>query len=100
MKKRLARVALPKADPKVRAEIEKQIEAQADLFIPAEFGLLLQYNLTNPVDLVMALRGVKEKEAIQFLERNKDLNKKYGAKPPEAPNLTSVFGEKPEGGEE
>lgn len=92
MKRRIVRIALPKLDPAVRKEIEDQIEAQKDLFIPGEFGLLLQYNLSNPVDLVMALKGFKtEAEAKQFLERNKQLNEEYGNKVA-APNLGALLG--------
>jgi len=77
MKKRLTRVALPKLSAETAREIEDQIEAQKDLFIPAEFGLLLQYNLSNPVEIVMALRGVDENEAKKILARNKELSQEY-----------------------
>jgi len=91
MRKRLARIALPKLEPEKKREVESEIEAQKDFFMPAEFALLLQNNLTNPVDVLMALRGIEEKEAIKILERNKELNDKYGSAP-KAPNLSNLIG--------
>lgn len=101
VKKRLVRVALPKADAETTKEINDQIDAQADLFLPAEFGLLLQYNLTNPIDLLMKLKGIEsEAEAAKLLERNKELNQKYGMTGPAPPNLGEIIGDDTETEEE
>ena len=101
MKKRLVRVAMPKLQAEVAKEIEEQIEAQKDLFIPAEFGLLLQYNLSNPVEIIMALRGVEEAEAIKILDRNKELTEKYSIPAaPAAPDLSNFAAVGEEEGEE
>jgi len=101
MKKKISRIALPKLDPEAAKEIDDQIEAQALLFIPAEFSLLLQNNLSNPVEVMMALRGIDEKEARRILEENKKLNDEFQIAGPSPPDMSGIFGaEEGEGGTE
>lgn len=41
----------------------------------------MQYNLTNPVDILMKEHGLSEDEAIEKLERNVRFNEQFGSKP-------------------
>ena len=60
----------------------------------------MKYNLTNPVDVLMRMHGLREDEAKEKLLRNVQLNEEFGAKPQPAalsgfggmPSSTSPFG--------